>query len=77
MLGETEAEDYSEGANHMRFAVAAIDVSGIKPSSLANAGLLIASLRDGAGAEIIDVNFVVQVSKSGDGFERCIFNPLE
>mmetsp|Transcript_34435 Transcript_34435/g.82201 ORF Transcript_34435/g.82201 Transcript_34435/m.82201 type:complete len:156 (-) Transcript_34435:27-494(-) len=77
VLGETGAEDYAEGEHSMAFAVDSIDVSGIKPSALANAGLLIASLRDGDGTEIIDINLVVQVSKTDEGFERCIFNPLE
>ena len=55
-----------------------IDVSGIKPSRLANAGLLIATLFS-EDTEIIEVKLVVQVSQEekGGSFTRCIFNPLE
>ena len=53
-----------------------IDVSGIKPSNLTNAGLLIATLMS-QGQEVIEVKLVVQVSKSGEDFMRVIFNPLE
>lgn len=55
-----------------------IDVSGIKPSFLANSGLLIATLVS-EGQEVIDVKLVVQVSQEAKGgtFTRNIFNPLE
>ena len=63
ILGETELEDYPEGASSFLFSVPRIDVSGIKPGSLTNAGLLTASLR-ADGREVMDLNMVVQVTKS-------------
>lgn len=67
--------------------VSAVDVSSVRPSRLANVGLLVATLRSGA-TDIADINMVVQVSKEGgdtvsddDGasarFLRRIFNPLD
>ena len=67
-----------------------IDVSGVKPSRLANVGLLSATLSTNEGNEVITINIVVQVTKDilvegkmsdeGHGvptFIRTIFNPLE
>ena len=68
--------DYSAGRNSMHFSVDHIDVSHVKPSRLTNAGLLTATLLS-AGAEIIDVNCVVQVQKEGDAYIRTVLNPLE
>ena len=56
--------------------MASIDVSGIKPSILTNAGLLIATLCSG-GREVMDLNMVVQVQQTGSDFVRLIYNPLE
>lgn len=75
-LGTTDAETYAPGAHTMKFHADAIDISGIKRSRLANAGLLIAALQSG-GEEVAKVNMVVQVTKEGDSYKRCIFNPLE
>lgn len=81
VLGASKPRDYPSGEASFAFGVDSIDVSGIKPSALSNAGLLIASLSgessSGDRVEIIDVNLVVQVSKDGDDFVRCVFNPLE
>lgn len=53
-------------------------MSGVRPSALANAGLLSATLI-ADGVELLDVNMVVQVSREEkDGsFMRCILSPLE
>jgi hypothetical protein len=52
-------------------------MSGIKRKHLINnAGLLIASLVTSDGQDVIDVNLVVQVSKSENGLVRHILNPL-
>ena len=55
-----------------------INVDGIKPSRLTNAGLLTATLKSGKES-VIDVNMVVQVSQEAKGapLVRCIFNPLD
>jgi hypothetical protein len=60
----------------MRLQVARINIEGIKPSQLANAGLLVATLKS-RGQVVIDVNMVVQVQRSGDTLQRVIFNPLD
>ena len=74
------------GKNTFEFNADKVDISGIRPSRLANVGLLSAVLLSDAGSEIITINMVVQVTKSGadegksgDGpsFTRCVFNPLE
>lgn len=44
VLGETKADDYTEGENEMEFSVAAIDVSGIPANTLLNSGLLMSAL---------------------------------
>ncbi|RHY93297.1 hypothetical protein DYB37_000548 [Aphanomyces astaci] len=53
-----------------------INVASIKPSNLANCGLLIASFKTRAN-DIMDLKMVVQVSKQGDTLQRIIYNPLE
>ncbi len=53
-----------------------IDVSSVKRSRLANAGLLSASLTSG-GRDVVDVNMVVQVQEDRGVFVRTVFNPLE
>jgi len=60
--------------------VDSIDVSGIKPSRLANVGLLSARMTqgvEGVRSHVIDINMVVQVSEEGGKYIRCIFNPLD
>lgn len=57
ILGETSVEDYTEGENEMRFEVPAVDIDGIEPSALTNAGLLMAKLMAN-GDEVISVNLV-------------------
>ena len=81
ILGRTECGDVGAGERAaMKFAVDAIDVSGIKKSKLCNAGLLIASLSDspagGGRRELLDVKCVVQVAKNGGKLTRMIMNPL-
>ena len=88
-LGTVE-ERVSAGINTFIFHVDKIDVSGVKPSRLANVGLLSATLSTKEGNEVITINIVVQVTKDtlvegkmsdeGPGtptFIRTIFNPLE
>lgn len=75
-LGSTEPADYAAGTNSFSFKTPSVDVSGIKPSRLANAGLLTASLTSD-GTEVMDLNMVVQVTKEGDEFVRTVYNPLE
>lgn len=57
-----------------------VDVSGVKPGALANCGLLVASLRGGAGGStvvVVDVNLVVMVAEVDGRLMRRVFNPLE
>ena len=59
--------------NTFDFSIDKIDISGIRPSRLANVGLLSAILSSNNGTEVITINMVVQVTKSvqsadeGDG----------
>lgn len=52
-----------------------IDVSGIRPSRLTSAGLLIAELLC-EGGTVGCINMVVQVTERGE-LTRVVFNPLE
>jgi hypothetical protein len=76
-LGATEPADYGRGEHAFSFEVGAIDIAGIEPSVLTNAGLLIATLCSAVGGEVMDLNMVVQVQQAGDEFTRLIYNPLE
>ncbi|EQC26498.1 hypothetical protein SDRG_15676 [Saprolegnia diclina VS20] len=76
-LGRTEATDYARGENHFQFTTPHIDVSDIKPSNLANCGLLSATFKSKDGDAIMDLKMVVQVSKQGESMQRIIYNPLE
>lgn len=53
-----------------------IDVSGVGEEALGNTGILTATLMS-HGAEIVDVNIVVQVVEEEGAFIRCLLNPLE
>lgn len=75
-LGQVEARDYDEGANHFQFSVGEINVDGIQPSQLTNCGLLIASFKHADG-DIMDLKMVVQVSNQRDQLQRIVYNPLE
>ncbi|RHY34924.1 hypothetical protein DYB32_000559 [Aphanomyces invadans] len=75
-LGKVEPQDYLEGENHFQFSVPQINVASIKPSNLANCGLLTASFKTRT-SDIMDLKMVVQVSKQGDSLQRIIYNPLE
>lgn len=85
ILGCSEVTRYEAGVpSSMRFGVDGLDVSGIKSSRLATAGLLVCSLREAAGEvpaegdrEVADVNMVVQVEKRGAELIRTIFDPTE
>lgn len=57
ILGETQVDDYTEGENEMHFEVPSIDVEGIEPSALTNAGLLMAKFMAN-GVEVMSVNMV-------------------
>ncbi|KAG5189951.1 hypothetical protein JKP88DRAFT_232810 [Tribonema minus] len=79
-LGNTEPENLSAGPSRVHFSVPSIDVTGVKPCTLANMGLMVASLtgRQGGGrVDVVDVNMVVQVEKRGQELVRCIYSPLE
>lgn len=67
VLGETPLEDYVEGNNEMSFSTNLVDVSHIKPSTLANSALLMASFKVD-GEEVMSVNIVANVThgKSGE-----------
>lgn len=56
-LGETSVEDYPDGESEMHFEVAKVDVEGIAPSALTNAGLLMAKFIVD-GEEVCSVNMV-------------------
>ena len=47
-----------------------------KPSVLANAGLLLATLYDGE-EEVIQISMLTQVEKAGEALVRTIFSPLD
>ena len=67
VLGETPVEDYMEGSNDMSFSTSLVDISHIKPSTLANSALLMACLKVD-GEEVMSVNIVANVThgKSGE-----------
>ena len=55
-----------------------IDVSNVKQGTLANAGLLSATLiMASTQTEVITINAVVQVTEEEGEFNRVIYNPLE
>ena len=57
VLGETPVEDYPDGESEMHFEASSINVDGIKPSTLTNAGLLSAVFMAN-GVEVATVNMV-------------------
>eukprot|EP01039_Chlorochromonas_danica_P009759 gene9759-10793_t len=75
-LGETPIEDYPDGESEMHFEVAKVDVEGIAPSALTNAGLLMAKFVVD-GEEVCSVNMVVQVCEKGERILREILSPLD
>ena len=89
ILGHTDPKPVTSGVKDTAaFCVAKVDVEGVRPSRLATAGLLTASLINAAGdspadgdEEVAQLNMVVQVEsvKRSDGSEelrRTIFDPL-
>lgn len=54
-----------------------VDVSGVKPGVLSNAGLLMCCLLANGGQEVATVNMVVQVKKEGGVYMREIISPLD
>lgn len=90
-LGSIEDQDIKIGHNSCEFHVDSVNVSGIRPSRLANVGLLSATLTTREGEEVLTINMVVQVAKTDSDakfggktasdeeqrFTRCIFNPLD
>ena len=66
VLGSLEGQDIKIGSNSCEFHVDAINVSGIRPSRLANVGLLSATLNTKNEEEVLTINMVVQVAKSED-----------
>ena len=65
-LGSIEDQDIKIGHNSCEFHVDSVNVSGIRPSRLANVGLLSATLTTRQGKEVLTINMVVQVAKSED-----------
>ena len=66
VLGETPVEDYMEGNNDMSFSTNLVDISHIKPSTLANSALLMACFKVD-GEEVMSVNIVANVTHSKSG----------
>ena len=66
ILGSLEGQDIKIGSNSCEFHVDTINVSGIRPSRLANVGLLSATLNTKNEEEVLTINMVVQVAKSED-----------
>ncbi|GMI58294.1 hypothetical protein ScalyP_jg648 [Parmales sp. scaly parma] len=78
ILGETDKTNYPQGESSMLFSVQQIDVSNVKQGTLANAGLLSATLiMASTQTEVITINAVVQVTEEEGEFNRVIYNPLE
>jgi hypothetical protein len=76
-LGTQKDVHVTDGPNTFSYVLDSIDMSGIKRKHLINnAGLFIASLCTFDDQDIIDVNLVVQVSKTEHGLVRHILNPL-
>jgi hypothetical protein len=78
-LGEARGWDVARGGNSFVFSLDSVDVSRVKSKHLLNnAGLLIAALQTADGEDVIDINLVVQVSRSRETgeLERYILNPL-
>ncbi|CAN0011163.1 unnamed protein product, partial [Phaeothamnion confervicola] len=75
ILGRTPTRRYPRGRSSVSFSTPGINVTGIKPCTLANAGLLTATLCVG-DREVADVNLVVMVAKKAGAFVRCIYSPL-
>ena len=66
-------------ANRVAFELATIEFGALKdkPSKLANAGLLLATLFQGE-AEIVQVSMLTQIDKAADGaLTRVIYDPLQ
>jgi allophanate hydrolase subunit 2 len=57
MLGQTEIEDYPDGESEMEFKIDSINIDNIPPSTLTNAGLLMAVLMV-EDEEVATVNMV-------------------
>ena len=73
-----ESQDFGEGSNAAMLTIDSVDVSGVKPGALSNAGLLVAKLVNEGGGGVVTINSVVMVREEGEGeFVRDIFNPLE
>ena len=69
-------EDYVDGESDMSFTSSEIDISDIRPSTLANSGLLMAEfIVDGETA--VNVNMVVNVTNNNGRFLKEVLNPLE
>ena len=65
--------------NRVTFELAAIEFGALKdkPSKLANAGLLLATLFQGE-AEIVQISMLTQIDKAADGaLTRVIYDPLQ
>jgi hypothetical protein len=66
-------------ANRVAFELAAIEFGALKdkPSKLANAGLLLATLFQGE-AEVVQISMLTQIDKAADGaLTRVIYDPLQ
>ncbi|KAJ1454268.1 hypothetical protein M885DRAFT_522097 [Pelagophyceae sp. CCMP2097] len=78
-LGSTPPADYAGRDCFFSFSCAKIDVANIAPSTLANCGLLIATLKERSGREVVSLNCVAQVArnKATGKVTRMIYSPIE
>ncbi|KAG9396429.1 hypothetical protein J8273_2160 [Carpediemonas membranifera] len=76
LLETTPEAEIPAGTHETTLQIPEIPVDGIKPRLLLNVGLLVVSLMV-EGESVVDLTFVTQVRKDGDGFVRTCFNPLE
>lgn len=75
-LGETKPRDYVGRDCFFDFQVDEIEVADVEPSTLANCGLLVASLHV-QDEEVVKIQMVVEVTRdSRGGLIRTLYTPL-
>ena len=60
-MGATQPTDYAIGPASMTFSAPGIELEGVKPRLLNNAGLMLLVLKDAAGEEVIQISAVTQI----------------